>query len=298
MRVPSSSFSESVVSQLQRLTARQAQLQNQAATGQRITNPGDDPEAMNRVLNVNAEKEQLQQFSRNNGRALEISQTSYEAATGLKKLSDRASEITVLGGSIASPEAFNAYATEVNQLIEQAVQTGNSKFSGNYIMGGVRTDTPPFNAVRDTNGKITSVTYDGAATAAQIRISESATVTPATDGTANQQFADFMNHLVSLRDALQSGSATSVQAVRPNLQTSEDNLLNTISDIGAKQTRLEADAAQNEARFTELQKRGSQDTDIDLAQTIVKLTQTQTAYQAALQSGAQLLHTSLLDYLR
>jgi len=37
--------------------------------------------------------------------------------------------------------------------------------------------------------------------------------------------------------------------------------------------------------------------DADLAQTLVRLNQTQTAYQAAMQSGAQLLQSSLLDYL-
>ena len=38
--------------------------------------------------------------------------------------------------------------------------------------------------------------------------------------------------------------------------------------------------------------------DADLANTLVRLNQTQTAYQAALQSGGKILSTSLLDYLR
>ena len=35
-----------------------------------------------------------------------------------------------------------------------------------------------------------------------------------------------------------------------------------------------------------------------LAQTIVRLNQTQTAYQAALQSAGRIMSSSLLDYLR
>ena len=53
-----------------------------------------------------------------------------------------------------------------------------------------------------------------------------------------------------------------------------------------------------EARYTELEKLTSAETDADMSTTIVKLTQTQTAYQAALQVGAQVLRVSLLDYLR
>jgi flagellar hook-associated protein 3 FlgL len=42
----------------------------------------------------------------------------------------------------------------------------------------------------------------------------------------------------------------------------------------------------------------SKDADVDVAQTMVELTRQQTAYQAAMQAGANLLRMSLLDYLR
>ena len=71
-----------------------------------------------------------------------------------------------------------------------------------------------------------------------------------------------------------------------------------VATIGTTQTRLEGDRTQMEARYTELEKLTSSETDADMSTTIVKLTQTQTAYQAALQVGAQVLRVSLLDYLR
>ena len=45
MRVPTNSTSENVISQIQRLAARQAQLQTQLSTGQKIFVPSDDPAA-------------------------------------------------------------------------------------------------------------------------------------------------------------------------------------------------------------------------------------------------------------
>ena len=71
-----------------------------------------------------------------------------------------------------------------------------------------------------------------------------------------------------------------------------------VAGIGAKQTRLEIDRTQNGARFAELEKLTGADTDADLSEVLVELRQTQTAYQAALQSGSQALSMSLLDYLR
>ena len=298
MRIPNNNFSETLVSQLQRLTVRQAQLQNQAATGQRITNPSDDPAAVARVLQLQAEKQQIQQFASNNGRAHDISQSSFSAVHQLKGISDRAGELSVLGTGVTSPDAFGAYAAEADQALEQALQVANTRYTGEHLFGGTKSDVPPFTATRDAAGKITAITYSGAASGAEFRISEGAKLSPFTKGAENQQFADFMNHMVSLRDALQSGSSSAVQAVRPDLETSENNFLVTLSDIGAKQTRLEADGSQNEARFAELENLTAAETDIDLSQVVVKLTQAQTAYQAALQSGAEILKMSLLDYVR
>ena len=297
MRIPNYSVSKTLVSRLQDLTARQAQLNQQATTGQRVTNPSDDPAAMGRVLEIHKEKQQIQQFARNNDRALNISQSSFAAISQLKKTSDRAGEISVLGTGTLGPDALRAYGTEANGLIEQALQIANTKYSGEHVFGGTKTDAPPFTATRDANGRITAVAYVGAATGPEVRTSEGGKVRPFTEGTENQKLADFINNLVSLRDGLASGSAGAVQATQPALHTSEDDLVTTIADMGAKQTRLEADRSQNTARFAELEKLIGAETDADLSETIVELTQAQTAYQAALQSGSKALSMSLLDYL-
>jgi flagellar hook-associated protein 3 FlgL len=298
MRVPSSTFSDSVAIQLQKLFARQTILQSQIATGQRITNAADDPTAMARVLNLESQKQEIQQFVRNEGRAMQISQASFGGLSGLKTISDRAGELGILGAGVTSSDSYQAYSAELNQMIEEAVQTANTRLGGEYLFGGTKTDTPPFEATRDASGIITSVTYNGAAAGAQIQTSEGTLISPYTNGTTNQQLGDFINNLVALRDALTNQDPAAVQAAADNLHGSEDNLLVAISGVGAIQTRLEADSTQNSARFTDLEKLISQDADADLAQTVVKFQQAQTAYQAALQSGAQVMHLSLLDYLQ
>jgi flagellar hook-associated protein 3 FlgL len=42
----------------------------------------------------------------------------------------------------------------------------------------------------------------------------------------------------------------------------------------------------------------SSEADVDLPTTVVKLSQTQTAYQAALASAAKIMSISLLDYIK
>ncbi len=298
MRIPNSVFSDSLVSRLQKLTANQASLQAQVSSGQRINSASDDPAAMAHVLDLQADQQRVQQWSRNADRAYNVSQASYAAVKNLKTISDRAGEISVLGVGTNSPDAFNSYAKETNGLIEQALQAANTQFAGGHLLGGTKTDSPPFTATRDAAGNVTAVSYTGAASAAQFRISEGTTLSPQTDGATNQKFADFLNNLVSLRDSLSTQSSAGVQASKTGLQKSEDDLIGTISDIGATQARIESSKTVNEGRFTDIQQQTSAETDVDLAQTVVKLTKAQTAYQAALQSGAQMLQHSLLDYLR
>ena len=298
MRISNSSISDSLVSRLQKLNSKQTELQAQISSGQRITVASDDPAAMQRVLGLQADRQHVQQWARNGDRALSVSQASFAGVKELKGVSDRAGEIAVLGVSVTSPEGYRAYSSETNALLEQALQSANTRQAGQHLFGGTQTDTPPFTATRDAGGNITAVSYAGTASAAQFQVSDGTTLTPQTDGATNRKFADFMNTLVSLRDALGAQNVPGIQTAQTGLANSETDLLVTLSDIGATQTRLESSKGVNGSQFADLQQLSSAETDVDFAQTIVKLTQAQTAYQAALQSGAQTLQHSLLDYVR
>lgn len=298
MRVSSNTVSDGIVRQIQQLSSQQAKLQNQVGTGLRISQPEDDPAAVGRVLNLQSERRQLTQFGNNAARALEVAQASASGMQGIKKISDRAGELATLGTGAVGASAMSGYGAEAGQLLEQALQVANTRFNGDYIYAGSKVDAPPFVATRDASGAITSVAYAGDAAQPTIPISEASSISPTTDGTTNAGIAAFLNHLVSLRDALNTGSVSGVAAAQATLATSEDVLVDTIADNGGVQTRIEASQSQQSDRMTSLDSLISSETDADLPSTIVKLSQTQTAYQAALQSASNIMRLSLLDYLK
>ena len=297
MRVTSSAYSASLNSQIQTLVSRQVKLQGEAASGQRITNAEDDPAAMGRVLNAQSDQGRVQQFYRNSQQALNVNQASFAGVSSLKDLSDRAGEIAALTGGTSDAASMKAYATEVNQMMEQAVQSANGKLDTSYLFGGTKSDTPPFTATRDASGQITNVSYQGAASGAQIAVDGGTTISPYTSGSDNSNIASFINSLGKLRDALNSGDANAVQSMRTELSGGEDHLLNTLGTLGAVQTRLEAASTAASTRFNNLETQISADADVDLPTTIIKLTQAQTAYQTSLQTGAKILNQSLLSYI-
>lgn len=311
MRVTGTMFTESLVGQLARLTNRQNRLQEQAATGQRISRPEDDPGAMRRVLDLQAEARAVDQHRRNVGALKEQATVTYGALTALKRISDRAGEIAVLADGTKSPEDLRNYATEVTQLIQQAAQLANTKHRGDYIFAGTRSDQAAFSLSTNASGQVTAVTYQGNASQAATEVAEGLTAAALVPGanttgsgprglfTDSAAGADFFNHLIALQDHLQAGDAAAVNGTDlPALQRDEDNFLFHIAQNGAMQARLEATDNLAAGRLLSVEQLISGEADADLAQTLVRLNETQNAYRAALQTGGTILNQSLLDYLR
>lgn len=310
MRVSANTFSETLISQLGNLAVRQARLQKQAATGQRVSLPEDDPVSLRRVLDLNSEFGANGQYARNISRQIELAQVTFNGIKGLKKLSDRAGEIATQVDDLKSPEELQFLGKEVTEMIKQAVNIMNSTNRGDAIFGGTIANQSPFTMTLDANNNVTAVTYNGNTSLAETEISVGNTVTSQTLGENNtgsgarglvadsRSGADLFNHLITLQNNLLAANVSAVATDRTNLANDESNILYHISSNGAIQSRLEAMDALNRERGTNLESQVSREVDADLSQTLVKLSQTQTAYQAALQSGAKTLNLSLMDYLR
>ncbi|MDP3068771.1 MAG: flagellar hook-associated protein FlgL [Opitutaceae bacterium] len=298
MRVTTNMLSENMLRQIQNLGNQQSKLQTQVATGQRIFLPEDDAPAVGRVLALETEQRALTQFKRNLDRALELSQATFGGLQQLKKISDRAGEIGTLGTGSLNPVANRAYASEVDQLLEQTLQFANTRFRNDYLFAGTAIDAAPFTATRNVNGAITAVTYGGNSERAAVQISENSTITPGSNGATNAGLGDFINRLVALRDALNANDTAAIRTAQSGLINSEDLLVSALAEHGGVQTRIEANRAQLLDRAQNLEQLVSGETDADLPTTIVRLNQSQTAYQAALQSAANIMRISLLDYIR
>ena len=294
-------MSEAVVNRLNRLNRKQNQLNEQIATGQRITMASEDPQAASRVMRLRSEKMAAQQYAKNTNVALGISQATYAAVDRLRQLSDRAGELAAASNSDnVSPKEREAYAVEVNQLIQAAMEAGNTKFQGEYLFNGVNTDTDlngspqPFVLALGTPD---SVTHQETTDGAEIQISDTLSIAPRLKEVDNQKISTFINNLVSLRDGLNTSSTSSITAARKALLASENEIVGVLANNASIQARLESVASQSASRFNDIEALISRDADVDQAQAMVNLTRQQTAYQAAMQAGAQVLKMSLLDYI-
>lgn len=299
MRIATTTASENIVRQIAHINQQQTRLQAQVASGLRITQLEDDPAAAGRVLTLNSELRSIDQFTNNANRALEISQSTFGSLVQLKHISDRATELGTLGAGTQSSDQTNAYASELDQLLEQAVQQANSRLRNDYTFAGTAVDTPPYTVTRDvTTNKITGVVFAGNANQIQIPLSDTASVAPGADSTTTTGITDFLNGLVAMRDALEAGDNTAVTTAQTGLIATEDVFVSSVAQQGAIQMRIELNKSQQQDRSQNLQQLISSEVDADLPTTIVRLNQAQIAYQASLQSSANIMRISLLDYIQ
>lgn len=302
MRIAGTSFTDSMVGQLNLLSSRQYQLQNQASTGQTITAPSDDPAGMALALNLQADNSAVTQYAQNISALQNRATISGNALMSLKTISNRAGEIATAADGTATPAQLQAYAGEVTQLIQQAAQIMNARDGSQYVFGGTASASAPFAVGTDASGNVTAVTYSGNSSVASSEVSTNVTMTVDAPGentsgsgprgviSDSRYGADFFTHLISLQNNLLAGNTTAITSTdAPNLSKDEDNLIYQVAANGATQARLTAVASFASSQQSGLQQNLSQVAGADMAQTLTQLSQANNAYQLALQTTSQIL---------
>jgi flagellar hook-associated protein 3 FlgL len=306
MRVTFNAFPDTLLGRLQSLGSEQNKALTQLSTGQRISAPSDDAPAMQRILNLRTEKKQNQQFHRNATDGLEKSKVSFSSLEQIKDLLVRASELAAGVNGASSPNEYFAKSSEINQLIEQGLNVGNTKLRGSYLFAADSPENPAFTATRDSQNKITAITYAGSQTDSAIRIGEDTEIKVGSSVPENEKIETVLNKLIALRNAMDApASATKSETVigmrgqgTDNLDQLENDILSSISRAGTIQYRLETAMRDLEVRYEATEQLISKDADVDFAEATVRLNRSQMAYQAAIQSGAMIQRNSLLDYVR
>jgi len=313
MRVASSAYTNSMLDEFSLLKSQQISLQNQVSTGLRVQAPSDDPTAMETTLGDLSSQATQQQYLTNISTVQSKADSIYSALQSLQTLTSQVNTlVTQAGNATSSQTDLNNIASKVTSLIQQAVSLGNTQdpATGQYFFGGTNSGQPPFVATTDASGNVTGVTYQGNTSVNQTEIAPGVTVSaevPGANTTGSGAFglftdsrtgADLFNHLIALQNDLNSGNVAAVTGTDgKNLQNDEDNMTYQVANNGNVQTRLTTASSLATSQSDSLTTSITNASGADLATTLTHLSQTQTAYQAALQSSATIMQMSILNYL-
>lgn len=296
MRITQSMLTDRMVHSLGTTQTRLAQLQQQATTGSKINKPSDDALGAHDALRRRDELGQLDTFKAAAADATGWLQTADGALQQVTDLVHRARELAVQAANgAATPQDRQKIASELTSLIDSVKDTANARFGDHYVFAGQDVTTQPYQqGATDTYGGDTGVI------ARQIGPNSAVQVNATGDTIFGSGGGD--GKLLDVLRTLQADVAASNHAGVTAGLTALDGQLNTVNatraTLGAAQNRVDA-AQSRTAEATETATRLLGDTEsADLAEVLTKLSLEQSAYTAALKTGASVIQTSLLDFLR
>jgi flagellar hook-associated protein 3 FlgL len=296
MRITNRMLVDNLLKNLTGNLERMSVYQEQLATGKQFSAPSDNPIGVARSLSLRAVLKDQEQYVKNTDDALAWLDTTDLALSNATGILQKARELAVSGANdTMTQEARDDLAIEVQELLEETINIGNSSYGGRYIFGGYMTTAQPFIAV---GSPTTSVTYNGDAGNIAYEIDRGINVSvniPGSDVFEGAQ--NIFQSLIDLRDDLQAGNISNVSSDIGKFDAAMDQVLNQRATVGARMNRLEVSKdriSESTVRLTELL---SQTEDVDMAEAILKLKSEENVYQSALAVGTRIIQPSLLDFL-
>jgi flagellar hook-associated protein 3 FlgL len=154
-------------------TEAMARLQEQTSTGSRINRASDDPSAAFKILGLNSHGRSLGNYMDNLSEVISTFELCSQIIEGdggiIPVLVEAKTALTQIASGVYSEEGRKRIAEEIDNILEQIVLLANTKHTGQYIFGGGDTASAPY-VVERTNGKITSVTYQGSSEGRNVEV--------------------------------------------------------------------------------------------------------------------------------
>ncbi len=312
-RISSSSLTSQSVNFLNGNLSILSKLQEKLASGQNINQPSDDPVGLTRILDLSNTLSTDQRFSRNIESALAEVSVADSVMSNITELVHRSKDLAVQGATFTADQTGrDALALEINEIINQLVQLGNTNIGEKFVFGGKQTANPPFSRAG------TNVAYAGNPPASNwerpVEVARSVELNiningelllgqaqivgagnpPVFSPGSNGLFATLTN----LRDNLSQGNLNEIRNRLDDLDVDLNNVLAQQAQIGSVTNRLELTQRRIEERKAIFTKQFADIQNIDMPSLISDLNFQETVFQGSLATTARVLQTSLLQFLR
>jgi len=286
------------------------QLQEQAATGKTINQPSDNPGGTSQVLALNAQLGRFNQYSSNISDGQSWLDTASSTIGSVITALDQVQSAVEDGASASSNDSTSdqALSDQVTAIKQQLLSLSATTYNGQYIFSGTY-GTAPYpqgeaSGVSDPSSSsydaATAYAYAGSSTAVTRMISPGQS--QAVSLTGNQVFGSGSSSVFALLDTISQDLANGNTS---NLSGSDlTELQNYISsatqaqgDAGALGAALTSASDQVSNTVTSLTDQVANIQDANEASVASELDLAETSYQAALETTAQIIQPSLVQFL-
>lgn len=295
VRVTQSMLSSRSLAGVQTGLSRLAETQEHLTTGRVLNRPSDNPTDSTIAMRLREQMADQKQYARNAQDGLAWLGTIDSTLSGMTTDVRRARDLALQGANTGSMSATSreALATEVDQIRDGLIASGNSTYLNRPLFGGVTAGAQAFDT--DTgayNGSTTGTVTRSIAAGVEIQVDVRGTDVVGPNGDS------LFDHLTALSTALRSGDEAGVGTAIDKLSGRLETISNVQADVGTRYLRVEAAVDDGADALLTLTTELSDIENADLPQTIVDLQLQEVAYQAALAATSRVMQPSLVDFLR
>ncbi len=298
-RITTQMTAQMTIADLTQAFDRLNKTQNELSSGKRINQPSDDPYGAGLAVQLNGEIAGLNSYSQNVTDGTGWTQAADSSLSGMNDMVQRIRELLVeAGNDTTSQSARDDAAAEINQLTDAIKQQANATYDGQYIFSGSLTTTPPYQSGSND-------AYAGNSAAVNRLIGPGTSVQVNTDISqllgGGQSAADgkLLDTLRTISSDLSSGNGNGLRgADLQNLDTNLSTLQQLQANVGAVENRLSLASSRIQDLQVSDTQRLSSVQDADMARTTIDYSTEQAAYTAALRASANIIQSSLLNFLQ
>lgn len=297
MRISQNYGIDTLLRQINENRSKIYDLQSSIASGKKLTKISDDPENIGSLLKFKNALKNNNHFQKNIENALDFMTSTSQALDDAINIMTTAKEYAIRGRGSLGENEWNTIADQVDQLLKEMVDVGNTKFNDRYVFGGAYTKETPFSL--STDGTQVTENPNGIEGNLKVEYGQSQVEQYNISGKAAfREGVDVFQTLADLKDALQTQDSSGIEVLLGNIDQSIEQLSAQNTNIGAKINRFEMYHQQYESQNTQLQEMSSKLEDTDVAKAIMELQMKETGLNATLQVLAKKFNMSLMDFLR
>ena len=304
MRITTSMIQRNVLADLNTLSEKMARTQSKASSGREITRPSDDPFNTARAMGLRQTMDANGQYQRNIDDAVGWQEATESSLSSMNDYVRRASDLLIQGATDSTDaDSRKMLAGEIDQIIQGLKETANASFGDSYLMSGTATGTPPYKLGADDTYQGDMAGLDPTISGVVREIGPGVTMTINTVGRELLGDGGTDGKLLSiLRQAsanLRANDTAALQSVDIGaLKGRVDDILEVRARNGAMSNRLDAASTRLGQIQGAVNEQLSNTEDADFAKTMIEFSQQSAAYQASLRAGANIVQSSLMDFLR
>jgi flagellar hook-associated protein 3 FlgL len=323
-RITSQMVGNSTVANIQNDLTQLSQTQEQLSTGFQINQPSDNPYGAALTLSLNAQVSAYSSYQSNVSQGIAWVTSASASLQSIQQTVQTVRALVVQGanGTMSSTDLQDS-AQEVLQYISQIKQSANVQYNGSYLFSGDDVTTQPWSTTATAadppsedqfNGNQNGIFYAiGPSTQTQVTANVYAVMGngnfgglagSSSHGGGAVQSDGSGGLLATLRTiyndmmGTNGGSQADLGNQLTNLDTNIGALESVQATVGATQNSLTMASTRLTALSTSAQIDVGNVQDTDMASATVKFSTEQAGYQAALQSSADIIQTSLLNFLQ